>query len=100
MKTTAAIIATIAILCTPLAALAGEIKLIGIVEHIKMTDKSATQTNLVVKDKAGKAHKVVIQDKSNLDKIKDHRITEGDTVRMKYEEETGKVTYLRKTAGC
>ena len=100
MKTVFALFVSLALLSTPLAALAGEIKMIGIVEHIKMTDKNAKQVGLIVKDKSGKVHKVILMDQQNLDKIKDHRISEGDTVRMKYEEETGKVTYLRKTAGC
>ena len=100
MKKIITLLVTLCLFCTPLAALAGEIKLIGVVEHIKLTDKNAKQANLVVKDKSGKAHKVIILDPANLDKIKDHRITEGDTVRIKYDEESGKVTYLRKTAGC
>lgn len=101
MKNTIAMLIALTLLCSPLAALAGEVKLIGIVEHIGLQGgKTAKQANLVVKDKGGKAHKVVISDPQNLDKVKDHRITEGDTVRMKYDDGTGTVTYLRKTAGC
>ncbi len=100
MKTILALLVSLALLSTPLAALAGEKKLIGVVEHIKFTDKNAKQAGLIVKEKSGKIHKVTISDQSNIDKIKDHRISEGDTVRMKYDEDTSTVTYLRKTAGC
>lgn len=95
-----ALFVSLTLLSTPLAALAGEKKLIGVVEHIKMTDKNAKQAGLIVKEKSGKIHKVTINDAANMDKIKDHRISEGDTVRMKYDEDTSTVTYLRKTAGC
>jgi hypothetical protein len=94
------LLVSLALFCAPLLAQAGEIKLIGTVEHIKLTDKNAKQAGLVIKDKGGKIHKVTVSDAANLDKIKDHRITEGDTVRMKYDEDSKNVTYLRKTAGC
>jgi hypothetical protein len=100
MKKIIALLVSLTLLCTPLAALAGEKKLIGIVEHIKLTDKNAKQAGLVVKEKNGKVHKVTVTDTQNMDKIKDHRISEGDTVRIKYEEDNSTVTYLRKTAGC
>ena len=100
MRTVIALLFALALFCAPLLAQAGEIKLIGTVEHIKMTDKNAKQADLVIKDKGGKIHKVILSDTQNLDKIKDHRISEGDTVRIKYDEDSKKITYLRKTAGC
>lgn len=100
MKKIIALLVSLALLCTPLAALAGEKKLIGVVEHIKMTDKNDKQAGLVVKEKSGKIHKVTVNDAAIMAKIKNHLISEGDTVRMKYEEDTSTVTYLRKTAGC
>jgi len=85
-------------LLLPLAATAGEVKMIGIVEHIDMSDQKGVK--IVVKDKSGKPHKVVVTQKGDMSKFTTHRITEGDSVRIKYDDTTNTVTYIRKTAGC
>jgi hypothetical protein len=67
MRIIVTLLVALALFCAPLLAQAGEIKLIGIVEHIKMTDKNAKQADMVVKDKAGKIHRVVLADAQNLE---------------------------------
>lgn len=90
--------AMILVLLFPLGAIAGEVKLIGIVEHIDMTDQKGVK--IVVKDKSGKPHNVVVTQKGDISKFTTHRITEGDSIRLKYDDTSRTVTYIRKTAGC
>lgn len=92
------VIALALFICTPLSALAGEVKLLGVVEHIDMSDQKVIR--LVVKDKSGKAHKVTVTQKGDISKFTTHRISEGDSIRLKYDDSTNTVTYIRKTAGC
>ena len=79
---------------------AEEVKMVGVITKIELAGKDAKVT---LKDnKSGKLVAISINDELTIDKLKDHRIVEGDEIRCKYEVEGGKnVSKLfRKTAGC
>ena len=81
----------------------GEGKMVGVVTKVKMSAKDATTATVTLKDtKTGALIEIVINDELTLDKLKDHRIVEGDEIRCKYKTVEGKVvsSYFRKTAGC
>lgn len=80
-----------------------EAKMVGVVTKITMEGQDATTATVVLKDtKSDASVEVVIDDELTLDKLKDHRISEGDEIRCKYKIVDGKnvSTYFRKTAGC
>ncbi len=82
------------------SASAEEIKMVGVITKIEIAGKTATVT---LKDnKTSKLIPITINDDLTLDKLKDHRIADGDEIRAKYEVVNGKnVSKLfRKTAGC
>lgn len=80
-----------------------ESKMVGVVTKVKISAKDATTATVTLKDtKTGALVEIVIKDELTLDKLKDHRIVEGDEIRCKYKTVDGKVvsSYFRKTAGC
>ncbi len=80
-----------------------EAKMVGVVTKITMEGEDATTATVVLKDtKSDASVEIVINDELTLDKLKDHRISEGDEIRCKYKVVDGKnvSTYFRKTAGC
>jgi hypothetical protein len=82
---------------------ADETKMVGVITAIDIGGKDAKTAIVTLKDnKTDLAVEVVIQDDQTLDKLKDHRIVDGDEIRCKYEAKDGKnvSTYFRKTAGC
>ena len=84
-------------------AAAAELKMVGVVTKIELADKDAKTATVTLKDnKTEQSVVIVINDELTLDKLKDHRIVEGDEIRCKYEIVDGKnvSTYFRKTAGC
>lgn len=96
-------IVALAALCAAPAAFAGEGKFVGVVSKIDIAGPDAKTAVATVKDnKTGEEIAVTVNDDETLDKFKDHRISPGDEVRVKYTEEGGKKvsTYFRKTAGC
>ncbi len=99
-------IATIAVLLTLImptgAAFAEVFTMVGAVTKIEMAadKKSAT---VVLKDTKSEADvTIVINDELTLDKFNDKRIVDGDEIRCKYDNESGKNISKRfqKTAGC
>ena len=84
------------------AAYAAEIKMVGTINKIEMAaDKKSAK--VVLKDvKSGAEVSIVVIDELTLDKFNDKRIVNGDEIRCKYDNESGKnVSKLfRKTAGC
>jgi hypothetical protein len=85
------------------AAIADEIKMVGVITKIDCPDKDAKAATVGLKDnKTGEVVTVVVTDDLTLDKLKDHRIVEGDEIRCRYEVMDGKChsKYFRKTAGC
>ncbi len=85
------------------AAMAEELKMVGVITKIDCPGKDAKEATVGLKDnKTGEVVTVVVTDDLTLDKFKDHRIVEGDEIRCKYEVKDGKChsRYFRKTAGC
>ncbi len=102
MKTRMALV--LALLLLALAGFAGpaaaETKMVGVIEKIELVGATA---KVVVKDnKTDEEVKVLVKDELTLEKFKDHRIVEGDEVRVKFvvEGDQNVTTYFRKTAGC
>lgn len=84
-------------------ACAEEMKLVGTISKIEIAGKDATTATVTIKDNKTEAEVVVtVKDNETLDKFKDHRINEGDEIKLKYEAIDGKNVskYFRKTAGC
>ena len=81
---------------------AHETKMVGLVDQITMADDEKTATVILKDAKTNDPVEITIQDDETLAKLKDHRISEGDEIRCKYEVKDGKnvSTYFRKTAGC
>jgi hypothetical protein len=87
----------------PGAAVADEIKMVGVITEIEIAGQDATTATATLKDnKTGELVTVIVNDDLTLDKFKDHRIVVGDEIRLKYEVKDGKNVskYFRKTAGC
>jgi len=94
---------SLAVLSIGSIASADEVKFVGVITKIELAGKDATTATVTMKDNAdGKLLPITINDELTLDKLKDHRIVEGDEIRCKYEVVDGKnVSKLfRKTAGC
>jgi hypothetical protein len=82
---------------------AEENKMVGVITQIDCVGKDAKTATVVLKDnKTEKLVTIIVNDDLTLDKLKDHRIVEGDEIRCKYEAKDGKnvSTYFKKTAGC
>ena len=81
---------------------AEELKMVGTISKIEMaTDKKSA--TVILKDvKSGADVTIVITDESTLDKFNDKRIVNGDEIRCRYENESGKniSKVFKKTAGC
>lgn len=81
-------------------ALGSETTFVGVVEKIEV---SGAQAKVVLKDvKTDEDVTVIVKDDLTLEKFKDHRIVEGDEIRVKYQVSGDEkvATYFRKTAGC
>ena len=82
---------------------AEEVKMVGVITKIEIAGKDAKTATATLKDnKSGKLVVITITDELTLDKLKDHRIVEGDEIRCKYETVNGNnmSKLFRKTAGC
>lgn len=96
-------ILTLGILSLAAPALAGEVKMVGVITKIDISGKDAKTATVTLKDnKTEKPVTITVNDDLTLDKFKDHRIVEGDEIRCKYEEKDGSNISLifKKTAGC
>ena len=82
---------------------ADPVKMVGVITQIQLAGKDAKTATVTLKDtKTDKLVDITINDELTLDKLKDHRIQDGDEIRCKYEVEGGKnvsKSFL-KTAGC
>ncbi len=97
------VIVALAVVSFTRVASAEEIKMIGVITKIDIAGKDAQTATVTLKDnKTEQLITVIVNDDLTLDKFKDHRIVEGDEIRLKYEIKDGKniSTYFRKTAGC
>jgi hypothetical protein len=84
------------------AAFAEEMKMIGAVSKIEMAADKKSATVILKDVKSGADVPIAVIDELTLDKFNDKRIVDGDEIRCKYDNESGKnVSKLfRKTAGC
>ncbi len=97
------VIVALAVVSFTRVASAEEIKMVGVITKIDIAGKDAKTATVTLKDnKTEQLITVIVNDDLTLDKFKDHRIVEGDEIRLKYETKDGKniSTYFRKTAGC
>jgi len=96
-------VATILAICLLAPSLFAEEKMVGVITRIELSGPDATTATATLKDnKTEELVVITINDELTLDKLKDHRIQEGDEIRCKYDVEDGKnvSSYFRKTAGC
>jgi ethanolamine utilization protein EutP (predicted NTPase) len=108
MKKLAALMLVVARLFVAVVAISGvataeETKIVGVITKIDLAGKDAKTATVTLEDtKTQQPVDITIEDDLTLDKLKDHRITDGDEIRCKYEVKDGKnvSTYFRKTAGC
>lgn len=80
------------------SAFAGEGKMIGTVQAIKMHGNGA---EITLKDRKSEAN-VVLQarDNSTMDKLRDKKIRVGDELRIRFDSGSKVITRAQKTAGC
>ena len=84
------------------AASADEVKMLGAITKIKLAADGKSATAILKDNKSGADHTLNVTDDLTLDKFKDKRIVEGDEIRAKYDNASGKNTSMsfKKTAGC
>ena len=95
--------AALAILIMSGVASADPVKMVGVIQQIQLAGKDAKTATVTLKDtKSDKQVDITIQDELTLDKLKDHRMQDGDEIRCKYEVKDGKnvASSFLKTAGC
>ncbi len=83
-------------------AFADETKMVGVINKITLAPDGKSAVAVLKDNKTGQDISIFIDDDLTLDKLKDHRIVEGDEIRTKYEPEGEKnhsKSFL-KTAGC
>lgn len=97
----AGVLAISALATTP-AALADDVKMVGVITKIKMTPDGKSAQAILKDGKSGEAVTINITDDLTLDKFKDKRIVEGDEIRAKFDNTGGKneSKSFKKTAGC
>lgn len=79
-------------------AFAGQSKMIGTIQTIKMQGNAAEVT---LKDrKSDEIHVLQVRDNSNLEKLKDKKIRVGDELRIRFDSDTKIISRVQKTAGC
>ena len=83
------------------AALADEVK-VGPVTKITLAADGKSAIAIIKDNKSGESVNITITDELTLDKLKDKRIVEGDDIRAKYDDSSGKneSKSFKKTAGC
>jgi hypothetical protein len=97
----AVVLASAVTLATGSTARAEE-KMLAVVTKIDLSKDGGSAVATMKDAKSGKTLDVLVQDKLTLDKFKDHRITPGDEIKLKFEPKDGKnlSTYFRRAAGC
>jgi len=83
-------------------AAAEELKMVGAITKIEMAADGKAAAVVLKDSKSGVEVSIMVVDELTLDKFKDKRIVDGDEIRCKYDNETGKNVskIFRKTAGC
>lgn len=84
------------------SASAEEVKMVGEISKIKLSDDGKSATAILKDTKTGDSVPIEVTDELTLDKFKDKRIVEGDEIRCRFEKEEGKnkSKIFKKTAGC
>lgn len=84
------------------AAFAESFTMVGTVTKIEMAADKKSATVMLKDTKSGDDVTIIIDDELTLDKFNDKRIVDGDEIRCKYDNESGKNLSKRfqKTAGC
>ena len=81
---------------------AEEVRFVGVITRIKLADDGKSAEVTLKDNKSGNPVVLQIKDDLTLDKFKDHRIVQGDEIRVRYEKQADKnlsKSFL-KTAGC
>jgi len=98
MKRLFALVVMFALTTLATTAFAGEMKMIGTVNAIRMVSGGAEMT---MKDRKTDAAVVLqVRDHSNLEKIKDRKVRVGDELRLRFDGDSKVVRTIQKTAGC
>lgn len=81
---------------------AEEIKITGVISKIELAADGKSAVATVKDEKSGNEIAITVTDDLTLDKFKDKRIVDGDEIRTKYDNESGKniSKMFKKTAGC
>jgi hypothetical protein len=81
---------------------AEELKMVGTITKIEMAADGKSATAVLKDTKSGAEVQILINDELTLDKFKDKRIVDGDEIRCRYDNESGKnlSKSFKKTAGC
>lgn len=81
---------------------AEEIKMVGTISKIEMAADGKAAVAVLKDTKKGTEVPILVNDELTLDKFKDKRIVDGDEIRCRYDNETGKNVSrsFKKTAGC
>ena len=97
----ASVLAASAIAFTPVAS-AEEVRMVGAITKIKVAADGKSATATLKDNKTGGAVTLNVSDDLTLDKFKDKRIVEGDEIRAKFDNASGKNSSMsfKKTAGC
>ena len=84
------------------AALAADVKMVGVVEKIQLAPDGKSAKATLKDNKSGNSVVLSISDDETLDKFKDKRIQVGDEIRARYDDTGGNNASksFRKTAGC
>lgn len=87
---------------TKTASAGDEVKMIAVIQTIDLAKDGNSASVVLHNEKTDKDVTVTVDDDLTLSKFKDHRIVEGDEIRLKFEPTGDKnhSTYFRKTAGC
>lgn len=89
-------------LATAAPALAAEAKLLGTVTRIDLAKDGKSAVATLKDAKSGANVDITVADDVTLKKFADHRIGNGDEIKVKYEMKDGKnvATFFKKAGGC
>jgi hypothetical protein len=81
---------------------AEELKMVGTITKIELAADGKSAVAVLKDTKSGTEIPIFINDELTLDKFKDKRIVDGDEIRCRYDNESGKnlSKSFKKTAGC
>jgi len=97
-----AVFLAVGVLSFSTTASAEEFKMVGAITKIEMAADGKSAVAVLKDTKSGTEVPILITDELTLDKFKDKRIVDGDEIRCRYDNESGKnlSKSFKKTAGC